>query len=67
MKSYIPGGERGERVPAEEQDRDVVVPVQEDQRLLAEHDKQRVNELRHLKVAKTTATVTQDTMSGMYQ
>ena len=40
-----PRTERRERVPAEEQHGDVVVPVQEDQRLLTEHDEQRVDEL----------------------
>jgi len=40
----------GVGTPAEQQHSHVVVPVQEDERSLAEHDEHRVDELRHLTV-----------------
>ena len=41
---------RGVGTPAKQQHGHVVVPVQEDERSLAEHDEHRVDELRHLAV-----------------
>ena len=41
-------GEGAVGVPAEEQNRDVVIPVEEDQRLFAKNDEQRVDELGNL-------------------
>ncbi len=43
-------GHGGVGTPAEQQHGHVVVPVQEDERSLAEHDEHRVDELRHLTV-----------------
>ena len=39
-------------VPAEEQHRDVVVPVEEDKRLLSQHDKDCVEQLKRLRQNK---------------
>lgn len=39
------GGVLRKRVPSVQQHGDVVIPVQEDQRLLAQHDEHRVSQL----------------------